>query len=668
MEEEELRDYLPKIDKTNQPSDGDDADSELNEIVPIFMQLYEQLEEQNNRLQEIRQELEESRNDFESLFENAPFAYVVVNRDGETLSCNAAAKKLLYCAQVKDGSLEHFREVVLTEKQDEFDAFMSKLKATKIPAKLSSKLVNKSTEKQLEVIIHGVLNKPVDSGNILLSIEDVTEKNMAIRELKQNENAISTIGEHITDLLLMSDLEGNVEYASPACRMLEYTEAEMLQKSLFDFVHPDDLPDLMENFTQTVLHEKTGYASFRVVTKSGNNFWIEANGSVVYNEQNKAEKTVYVVRDIRKQKKIEQALVESESRFRSFFENKHTPMLLVDLKKSKFVDVNPAALDLFGYPKEALMKMNIEDLTLLTAEQISTRIEKTNKQGKLQFGIKLEKADGKIIDAEVFGGIIELKSEKVFYAVIQDVSERLLAKKQLMQNARELHNLNITKDKLFSVIAHDLRNPIGSMMTLTELISEQQMYLDTEEVENITHAIKKTAANTFELLENLLDWSRIQRGILKPKLQIKPLAAFIDEVFDKINISAADKNIKLLHEIEPEIKAKMDANILETILRNLLTNAMKFSRRNSTVRVHAHLNEQKGLVIEVRDEGIGMDNEMVSQLFKLDTSVGRSGTEGEKSSGLGLIVCKDYTTLLNGNIYAKSVPNKGSSFFVELPQ
>jgi len=668
MEEEIFKDRLSKVDKINRPSDGGNAGIDDNEIVPAFMQLCEHLEQQNTRLEEIHQELEQSRNDFESLFENAPFAYVVVNRAGETLSCNAAAKNLLYCAQFKGGGVEFFREVVLPEKQCEFDAFMLELKNTKTPAKLVSVLINRKSKKILEVIIHGALNKPFESGNILLSVEDVTEKNKAVRELKQNENAISTIGEHISDLLLLSDLEGHVEYASPACKMLEYTETEMLQMRLFDFVHPDDLPELVENFTHTMAHEKTGFASYRVVTKTGNSFWVEANGSVVYDEHDKAEKAVFVVRDINKQKVTENALVESENRFRSLFGNKHTPMLLIDLKKLRFVDVNPAGVDFFGFPKKKLLNMDLAKHNMFGAEELAEKVELAYKSEKVQFETQVKRADGKIIDVEILGGLTELQDEEVFYAILQDVSERLRVKKQLLENTEELHNLNITKDRLFGVIAHDLRNPIGSIMTLTELISEQPISLNPKEVEKITDVIRKTAKNTFELLENLLDWSKIQRGILKPQLQFRSIATFIDEVFEKINISAFTKNIKLMSEAEPEIKAKIDNDILETILRNLLTNAIKFSHRNSTIWVHARLNKQKRLVIEVRDEGIGMDNEMMSQLFKLDTAIGRPGLEGEKSSGLGLIICKDYTALLKGKIYARSTPNKGSSFFVELPQ
>ncbi|MCK9452514.1 MAG: PAS domain-containing sensor histidine kinase [Bacteroidales bacterium] len=668
MEEDIFNERFSKIDEVDRPSEGGNATIDNNEIVPVFMQLCEHLEQQNTRLEAIHQELEQSRNDFESLFENAPFAYVVVNRAGETLSCNVAAKKLLYCAQDNTGGLEFFREVVLPEKQSEFDAFMLELKSTKTPAKLVSVLINRKTKKQLEVIIHGALNKPFESGNILLSVEDLTEKNKAVRELKQNENAISTIGEHITDLLLLSDLEGNVEYASPACKMLEYTEAEMLQLQLFDFVHPDDLPELAENFTHTMAHERTGFASYRVVTKTGNSFWVEANGSVVYDEHDKAEKAVFVVRDINKQKETENALVESENRFRSLFGNKHTPMLLIDLKKLRFVDVNPAGVDFFGFPKEELLNMDLAKHTMFSAEELAEKIELAYKFEKVQFEMQVKRADGKTIEVEILGGLTELRDEEVFYAVLQDVSERLQAKKQLLENAEELHNLNITKDKLFGVIAHDLRNPIGSIMTLTELISKQPISLSPKEVEKVTDVISKTAKNTFELLENLLDWSKIQRGIIKPQLQIKSIATFIDEVFEKANISAFTKKIKLIREVEPEMKVKIDSDILETILRNLLTNAIKFSPRNSTVWVHARLNKQKRLVIEVRDEGIGMDDEMMSQLFKLDTAIGRPGLEGEKSSGLGLIICKDYAALLKGNIYVNSLPNKGSSFFVELPQ
>jgi PAS domain S-box-containing protein len=246
MKENQPKNHLSELSAIDSHADETQIDKNFVEIIPVFAQLYKQFESQNIHLQQITEELEQSRNDFKSLFDNAPFAYVVINRQGLVKSCNIAALNLVGCNKPDKAEKELFRTLILPEKRAEFDAFIQNLLKTTVPDHLPSVLRNKSNRQHLEIIIHAALNTPFETSDILLSIEDVSEKNRAIRELKQNQNAISTISEHIPDLLLMTDLEGKIEYTSPACFWLGYTESEMLKNNLFDFVYPEDLPALME--------------------------------------------------------------------------------------------------------------------------------------------------------------------------------------------------------------------------------------------------------------------------------------------------------------------------------------------------------------------------------------------------------------------------------------
>jgi len=314
------------------------------------------------------------------------------------------------------------------------------------------------------------------------------------------------------------------------------------------------------------------------------------------------------------------------------------------------------------------LEMNISDLNTLSFQQLRQEAAKAKEARKIRFDFKHRLANGTIRDVEVFSGFVTNDSRSFLYSIIHDVTDKKQAETKLLQNAKELHELNLTKDKLFSVIAHDLRNPVGLMLSLIDMyVEERDGYNETEKTKIIL-AMQKTAANTFELLENLLDWSRLQREKIKPVLRMVNINDQLEIGLSRFESAAEKKQISIFSKVHQNIEANIDQNIFDTVFRNLMSNAIKFSNRGGKVEVDVSFNPKNELILRVKDNGIGMNEQTINQLFSLEKEPGRPGTAGEKSTGLGLVICKDFVDLIGGNISIESTAGKGTSFYVTFPQ
>ena len=237
--------------------------------------------------------------------------------------------------------------------------------------------------------------------------------------------------------------------------------------------------------------------------------------------------------------------------------------------------------------------------------------------------------------------------------------------KVLQEKTEKLEELNKMKDRLFSIIAHDLKSPFNSILGLSEMILINDD-MDQLQKRKLMNYIYKAARNTLHLLENLLSWAKTQTGQVLYSPSPITLYHELVEVKEILEASAKLKNITIELECPPDLTLPADKNMLKTILQNLISNAIKFTSANGKVRVIARAINQS-CEITVSDSGTGMTKEVLEGLFKVDTHVTRGGTDGEAGSGLGLILCKEFVDYHGGEIWAESVLYKGSTFYVTLP-
>lgn len=232
---------------------------------------------------------------------------------------------------------------------------------------------------------------------------------------------------------------------------------------------------------------------------------------------------------------------------------------------------------------------------------------------------------------------------------------------QLKESQKQLRELNATKDKFFSIIAHDLKNPFTSLLSISEMMSKNYDMLDEEDKVNSVKGFHRSAQRIYALLENLLTWSRSQTG----RIDFKPIEFNISSLsMDCINLfilPAEKKGITLHLNAKKNILAYGDQEMIKTVMRNLLHNAVKYSNKGAMVEMN--VSKEEGLIkVEVKDQGLGITESNLKELFNLASHRASNGTGGEKGTGLGLIICKEFVEINGGKLHVKSVPNEGSSF------
>jgi PAS domain S-box-containing protein len=245
--------------------------------------------------------------------------------------------------------------------------------------------------------------------------------------------------------------------------------------------------------------------------------------------------------------------------------------------------------------------------------------------------------------------------------------ERKIAEEEIRLKNELLIVINAEKDKFFSIIAHDLRGPLSAFVSATQILTEDIQSMTLEEVKDIILSMKVDASNVYTLLENLLEWSRLQRGVMEFKPEKHNLKNTLINAIDTAAASARKKNVRINLDLDDDIEVRADSHMIETIVRNLVSNAVKFTHSGGEVSVSALKGKDGTVLLRVSDTGIGMPGEILNKLFKLTEKTNRPGTEGEPSSGLGLLLVKEFIEKNNGKIFVESEPGKGSVFTCSFP-
>jgi signal transduction histidine kinase len=249
---------------------------------------------------------------------------------------------------------------------------------------------------------------------------------------------------------------------------------------------------------------------------------------------------------------------------------------------------------------------------------------------------------------------------------IQDITEQKVVKNSLMESENRLRELNATKDKFFSIIAHDLRSPFYTIMGFCSILSEQVKAKDYEGVDEYAEIIQKSSQKAMDLLKNLLEWSISQTGRMVFNPENLDVYLLLHETIELLKDSARQKSISIELKSPQDIYFTADKAMLSSVLRNLLSNAIKFSRLNGSIILSVDLREDE-ILFAVSDNGIGMNDTERAKLFRIDEAHATKGTRKEEGTGLGLILCKEFVTKHGGNIWVESEPGNGSTFFFTLP-
>jgi signal transduction histidine kinase len=238
--------------------------------------------------------------------------------------------------------------------------------------------------------------------------------------------------------------------------------------------------------------------------------------------------------------------------------------------------------------------------------------------------------------------------------------------RQIIQLNSELEKLNTDKDRFISILGHDLRNPFNSILGFLDILVKDIHSLERDKIEVYVHYINAVTKNTYHLLEDLLQWTKAQSGQLPFEPQIYNLKDICQHVYDYLIHSAEKKNITINVLIDKEIEIFADRDMLKSLIRNLVSNAIKFTGNGGIIKINAEKKENN-VIVCVSDNGVGIKPEEQLQLFGISETISKRGTDNEVGTGLGLILCKEFVSVHGGKIWVESEPGKGSTFCFSLP-
>jgi len=399
-------------------------------------------------------------------------------------------------------------------------------------------------------------------------------------------------------------------------------------------------------------------------------------------------------------------LNKTEKFFERILKNNNAIKLLIEVDSSRVVNSNESAQQFYGYSEEELHKKEIYDLNVLKEDEVKEEHKRSQILGRDYFESRQKNSKGEIKSVMVRSTSLKIKGKDFIYLIIHEMPEKEKSEEKvekddspvyslfsgntdnalnenlsfLEQNAKDLvyfsnklaeseeklKQLNASKDRFFSIISHDLKNSFFSVMGLSKILADPENDDSDEKKLETAQMLHNSSKNLYAFLENLLAWARVQRGEIDFEPREQQLYDIVAEVTYLFNSKAKQNGIKLINNIGDGILVYCDENMVKTILRNFVSNALNFTGINGTVVIDAQIDSEK-VTLSVSDTGVGISEENVKKLFRIDEKYIGTNNSGEKGTGLGLILCKEFIEKHVGEVWIESEVGKGSKFYFTLP-
>lgn len=452
---------------------------------------------------------------------------------------------------------------------------------------------------------------------------------------------------------------------------ISYTTGVFTIDEILNAVHPDDKEELFDIYNNSILNYSTKEHVYRIVRRdNGETRFVYHKWEFQKDKNGIPIKLIGVVQDITELKKAEDEKYKSEEKFRVIFENAGIGIFLADLL-GNIHQINGAFKQMIGYEDEEILGKNLKDFVYPDDYKIEWDILSKKvlvRKERYMVEKRLVAKNGNLIWVQLTISGIKDEKGNFLYSIImaENITDRKIAIEKTEKMNNELKELNATKDKFFSIIAHDLKSPFMGMIGLSEMLIDPLIYLTESERKRRLSILHSAIVKQYELLQNLLGWAQMQLG----KITYNPEKIYLDEfsknVISSLYANAERKNIIILNEIENKAVVFADSNMLRSILQNLITNAVKFTKNNGFVRISSE-NKNEYVNISIEDNGIGISEENIMKILNPKYHFTTEGTNGEPGTGLGVLLCNDMIEKNKGKLNIISQQGKGTIVTFSLP-
>ncbi len=523
-----------------------------------------------------------------------------------------------------------------------------------------------------ELVLLKELSNDLSYGIMAIRLQEA--RNKAVQALSDNEEKYRLLFDFIPLGITITDKKGNIlEANSESERIIGISKKDHQERQIsgveWRIIRPDHSPMPPAEFASVrALKENKMIDNIEMGMVKDNDeiTWLNVTAAPFpFREHG----IIIVYTDVTRRMEAEIALKESEEKYRLLFNKMIDGFALHEIITNKdgipvdyrIISVNPAFETMTGLKATNIIGKKISEVLPETEKYWIERYGEVALSGK---SLEFEDYSSEI---NKYFKVSAFSHKYGYFAVIfEDITERKVSEEKLRNNAAELKELNDTKDKFFGIIAHDLKNPFASLLGATEILTNNAGQYDFETTKTFIGLMHNAALSGYALLENLLEWSRAQTGNLTFLPQNLNIREIVDENLATLKVNAANKKILLNSKVKHDIEVVADRNMLNTVIRNLLSNALKFTHEEGSVTVNAHKSDGH-VIMSVKDTGVGIREDDLNKLFRLDIKYTNLGTAKEKGTGLGLLLCKEFIEKHGGKLWVESTFGKGSEFKFTVP-
>lgn len=519
--------------------------------------------------------------------------------------------------------------------------------------------------------------QPVPEGVFILSI-DITERKLQEEKLFDSEFRFRKLFENGPFGMVLANKDFQFRKANPAfCNIMGYSEEELQKFTFKDVSHPEDIIKDLPNIQKLINKEISIYKTEkRYIRKDGQVIWGSLTVSAAYDSDGQFLYNLGIIEDITNRKRVEKELRESEQKYRLLFEDNPHPMWVYDLETLNFLEVNQAAITKYGYSREEFLKMNLKDIRPAgEIEKLMDNVRQDSDELSFSGEWKHKNRDGDIFLVEIISHSIIYDNKKARLVLANDITKRLQAEEEIrklnetleqrvIERTDQLEMANKELEAFSYSVSHDLRAPLRHINGYVDLLNDRFQDNLPEKASHYLGVITDAAKQMGLLIDDLLQFSRTGRQELrKVKIDMNVLVSEVLE--DKIKPDIKDRKIIWSVQELPEVFG--DYSLLKQVWVNLLDNAVKYTKYKESAEISINFIEEKdNFVFYIRDNGVGFDMKYSSKLFGVFQRL-HSQSEFE-GTGIGLANVQRIVQKHNGSIWAEAEPDKGATFFFNLPK